>query len=123
MKVLSIIKEREIKAGLATSAPKANMQMIMEKLDLYNYMGSHLASEDILRHKPDPEIYLKTADILDVKPKDCLVFEDSISGITAAKNAGMQVIGVLTTHKQNELPECEMYISDFTETLIFPFLQ
>jgi beta-phosphoglucomutase family hydrolase len=123
MKMLDWIKERKIKSGLATSAPKANMQMIMEKLDLYNYMGSHLASEDILHHKPDPEIYLKTADILDVKPRDCLVFEDSFSGVTAARSAGMQVIGVLTTHKQNELPECKMYISDFKEALSFPFLR
>jgi beta-phosphoglucomutase-like phosphatase (HAD superfamily) len=53
--------------------------------------------------KPDPEIYLLTAEKLGVKPCDCIVFEDSIAGIQSALSAGMRVIGVATTHKSEEL--------------------
>ena len=57
----------------------------------------------VSRAKPDPQVYLLTAAKLDVQPAECIVFEDSIPGITAAQNAGMHVVGLATTHKQEEL--------------------
>jgi beta-phosphoglucomutase len=59
-----------------------------------------MASEDVTKHKPDPEIYLKSAANLQVEPDFCVVFEDSFSGVTAAKNAGMKVVGVLSSHSK-----------------------
>ena len=112
---LKSLKENKVKTGIATSAPEANLRLIAEKLNLYKDMESVLYSEKIKKHKPDPEIYLRSADNLGVKPENCLVFEDSSSGIKAGQAAGMQVCAVLTTHTKAQLPKCDWYISNFKE--------
>lgn len=111
----SQLKTDHFLTGVATSAPFANLEMIATKLALLDKMESILASEDVTKHKPDPEVYLKSAANLRVEPEFCVVFEDSFSGVTAAKNAGMKVVGVLSSHSKSELPVCDLYISDFNE--------
>lgn len=104
--------------GVATSAPRANLSLITDKLSLHTYMKSMLASEDVTQHKPHPEVYLKSAKNLEIAPEKCLVFEDSFSGITAALNAGSKVVGVLTSHTREELPPCDFYIRDYSEITV-----
>lgn len=78
-------------------------------------MDSLLSSEDVRAYKPDPEVYLKSAQNLGVSPENCVVFEDSHSGITAAISAGAKVVGVLTSHTKDELPSCHHYIQDYRD--------
>lgn len=101
------------KIGVATSAPFANLELIAGRLDLFPHLESALASEHVSKHKPDPEVYLKSALNLGVDPSECLVFEDSFSGASAGLNAGMKVIGVLSSHHKDELPECHHFIQDY----------
>lgn len=107
------LKDNGVKIGVATSAPYANLDLILSKVDIRKNFGSILASEDVKKHKPDPEVYLKSAANLGIDPSNCIVFEDSFSGVTAGLNAGMRVVGVLTSHTQEELPPCSLYISDY----------
>ena len=100
--------------GVATSAPRANLDLIVSKVPISDLLGSILASEDVKRHKPDPEVYLTSARNLGVTPDRCVVFEDSFSGVSAALNAGMRVVGVLSSHSKDELPPCNLYIDDYT---------
>jgi len=109
------LKHNDIKIGVATSAPRANLDLIFSKVALREKLGSILASADVKKHKPDPEVYLTSAVNLGVSPEQCVVFEDSFSGVTAALNAGMRVVGVLTSHTREELPPCNLYINDYTE--------
>ncbi len=111
----SMLKSKDLPTGVATSAPRANLDLIIGTLNLYDLLESKLASEDVSRHKPDPEVYLKSAFLLGVEPNRCLVFEDSFSGASAGLNAGMKVVGVLSTHTKEELPKCDLYIEDYTE--------
>ncbi|MEQ7801302.1 HAD family phosphatase [Pedobacter sp. ASV1-7] len=111
---ISDLKDHGVKTGVATSAPYANLDLILSKIDIREKMGSILASEDVKKHKPDPEVYLRSAANLGVSPEQCLVFEDSFSGVSAALNAGMYVVGVLTSHTKDELPPCNSYIDDYT---------
>jgi len=104
-----------VKLGVATSAPLANLELILSKVPLRNKMGSILASENVKKHKPDPEVYLTSAKNLGVHPDQCVVFEDSFSGVSAGLNAGMKVVGVLTSHTKDELPPCNFYIKDYSE--------
>lgn len=112
---MSDLKQHGVKLGVATSAPYANLELILSKIDIREKLGSILASEDVKKHKPDPEVYLKSAANLGVNPDQCLVFEDSFSGISAALNAGMRVVGVLSSHTKEELPPCNLYIDDYTD--------
>lgn len=105
----------DVELGVATSAPYANLELILSKVNIREQLGSILASEDVNKHKPDPEVYLKSARNLGVDPKQCIVFEDSFSGVSAALNAGMKVVGVLTSHKIEELPKCDFYINDYLD--------
>lgn len=112
---ISELEARQVKLGVATSAPLANLDLILSKIDLREKLGSILASEDVKKHKPDPEVYLSSAHNLGVSPDQCLVFEDSFSGITAALNAGMRVVGVLSSHTIEELPKCDLYIDNYND--------
>ena len=114
MHFLTALKESGFETGVATSAPRANLDLIMGKLGFEPMMGSVMASENVVRHKPDPEVYLKSAANLGVPVASCVVFEDSFSGVTAARNAGMKVVGVLSSHTVEELPPCDFYVHDFT---------
>ncbi|MCH7408195.1 HAD family phosphatase [Belliella sp. DSM 111904] len=107
------LKANGIVTGVATSAPLANLELIGNKLNLFDKMESVLASEHVTKHKPDPEVYLKSARNLKVHPSQCVVFEDSYSGVTAAINAGMKVVGVLSSHSKKELPICDLYIENY----------
>lgn len=109
------LKVAGLKTGVATSAPRANLDLIAGRLDLFPHFGSVMASENVSKHKPDPEVYLKSAHNLQVAPQDCLVFEDSFSGVTAGLNAGMKVVAVLSSHTKDELPESHYYIQDYRE--------
>jgi HAD superfamily hydrolase (TIGR01509 family) len=113
MEFLKMLKEAGVKTAVATSAPKANLDLIAGTLGINEFMESRLASEDVIYHKPNPEVYLKSAANLEVVAEDCLVFEDSFSGALAGLNAGMKVVGVLSSHSKEELPECHAYINDY----------
>lgn len=107
--------QHDVRLGVATSAPVANLDLILSKVPLRDKMGSILASENVKKHKPDPEVYLTSANNLGVHPEQCVVFEDSFSGVSAARNAGMKVVGVLTSHTADELPPCNFYINDYSD--------
>ena len=91
------------------------MDLVLDTLSLRHYFDSTLSSEDVTEHKPHPEVYLKSAKNLQMAPDRCLVFEDSFSGITAGQRAGMQVLGVLTSHTSEELPQCVYYLADYRD--------
>jgi len=107
------LKNNGAKLGVATSAPYANLELILNKVPIREILGSVMASEDVKKHKPDPEVYLTSAKNLGVSPDQCIVFEDSFSGVSAGLNAGMKVVGVLTSHTKEELPPCNLYINDY----------
>jgi beta-phosphoglucomutase len=107
------LSDNQVKLGVATSAPRANLDLILSKVPIEGLFGSIMASEDVTKHKPDPEVYLSSAKNLAVDPSQCLVFEDSFSGISAALNANMKVVGVLTSHTKEELPPCDLYIDNY----------
>lgn len=115
IELLDKLRENKFKTGIATSAPKANMELIVSQLKIKDKMDSLLASEDINIHKPNPEIYSKSAKKVQVQPQNAIIFEDSFSGVTAGLQAGIKVIGVLSSHTESDLPGCIHYIKDFTQ--------
>jgi beta-phosphoglucomutase family hydrolase len=119
--LLGELKANGYKLAVATSAGKANLQFVMQKLNLSQYFDLLVDATFVTNAKPHPEIYLKAAELLAIPPNQCVVFEDSVSGINAAKGAGMDVIGLLTTHRQTELPSCKFFIMDFLSREILEY--
>src|SRR5690606_21729471 len=96
-----------------TSAPRANLDFIIDKLSIRPYMDAVLSSEDVTAHKPDPAIYLKSAAVLNVVPGNCVVFEDSYSGVSAARHACAKVVVVVSSHTAAAVPRCARSIHDY----------
>lgn len=112
---LDELQRRKIKAAVGTSAPVENLDFIMDSLDLRHYFDAFLHSAHVSKGKPDPEIYLKAAEQLNVDPDSCVVFEDSVAGVKAGLNAGMKVVAVATTHTAEEFEGAHLVIDDFEE--------
>ena len=113
MPFLEDLKKHGVKTGIATSAPFENLELTLRKIPLADKMESMLSERDVLRHKPNPDVYLKSAENLGMPPERCIVFEDSVSGVKAGLAAGAKVVGVLSTYTKEELPPCDAYIIDY----------
>lgn len=91
--------------AVASSAMRKNVEFVVEALGFGRYFY-HLVSGDEVSHaKPDPEIYLKSAERLGLEPGSCVAFEDSFPGIEAAKRSGMKCVGLASTFPFEALRE------------------
>jgi HAD superfamily hydrolase (TIGR01509 family) len=117
--LLNIIKDRGLKIGIATSNSRDLVETMIKKHQIEEYFDSIRTSCEVPRSKPFPDVYLKAAEDLCVEPENCLVFEDTIAGATAAKAAGMRVIAVYDQISEVSRPHLEqltvLYIMDFYE--------
>lgn len=88
------LKEQGWRQVVASSAPKLNIAAVLEALDMVDYFDAIVASEDVARGKPEPDVFLMAADRVGVPPARCVVVEDAPAGIEAAHRAGMRALGV-----------------------------
>jgi beta-phosphoglucomutase len=107
------LKAENIPIAIGTSAPRSNVDFVLEKTGLAEFFNVILDESNVDRGKPDPEIYLKVAARLGVPPSRCIVFEDSLSGVLSAEAAGAMVVGVTTTHTREELSHTKLSIPNF----------
>jgi len=113
---LQKLKQNNVKTGLATMGIPASIDFILNGLNIRNYFNEITGGIEVLKGKPNPEIFLKTVEKLKVDSKDCLAVEDSIGGIKAAKDAGLKVVGITTTHTKEELMDngCIFVVNDYS---------
>jgi beta-phosphoglucomutase len=95
---LDKLHEEGWRQAVASSAPRANLEVIVEALGLEDYFAAVAAAEDVTEGKPDPQVFLAAAAGLGVEPSDCVVVEDAPAGTEAARRAGMRCVGVLSSH-------------------------
>ena len=88
------ICDHQFATALVTSNHRSSIEILLKRLGTSPFQFC-LSAEDYNRSKPDPECYLLAADKLQIAPENCLVFEDSLAGIMAAKAAGMKVIAII----------------------------
>jgi len=116
--LLNELNQANIPVGVATSAPKENVDFIINGLDIGNYISTIIDDSMVSEGKPAPDIYIETAKRLNTKPADCVVFEDSFSGTQSAWNAGAKVVAVTTTMPAKKHTFAHHIINDFTEISI-----
>jgi putative hydrolase of the HAD superfamily len=80
---------QSLPCAVASSSPRSWVEPFLDKLDLRRFFKNTVCLDDVKKPKPDPELFLKAAESLGVKPNEALVFEDSLNGLRAAKTAGM----------------------------------
>jgi beta-phosphoglucomutase len=108
---LEYFQRTELQQAVASSAPQANIDTMMDELGVKQYFDVILSAPECgLPAKPSPAIFLEAANRLSVKPKDCIVLEDSVAGIEAAKAAGMRCIGIASTNHSEKLLKADHVI-------------
>lgn len=115
MKLLADLKNNNYKMALATSAPMENVKAILGAIGITEYFDAIISDEDVKKGKPDPEVFIKAAVRLGVKIPNCLVIEDSIAGIEAARRAGMKCIAVSITHPAEKLSQADFVVSSLEQ--------
>lgn len=114
---LDAAEKEKIPMGVATGSPPENIEFVLGGLGLKRYFNRIVGAAEVRRGKPDPEIYLKVAAELGHAPERCLVFEDAMSGLEAARRAGMKAIALTTSHSAGEfsgMPGVAHIIEDFS---------
>lgn len=96
--ILDRIEAASLPKAVATSSPRQYMIDMMTRFDLLERFPISLTAEDVTHGKPDPEIYLKAAELLNVSPGNMLVLEDSEAGTRAAASAGAVAVSVPNRH-------------------------
>lgn len=111
---LELLDQNGIRKVVATSAPAENADFILAELGIADHFDAVLNSSHVSKSKPHPEPYLKAAKAVSVNPENCIVFEDSLSGVKSGAAAGAKVVGIATTHTHQELQACDLVVDDFT---------
>ncbi len=108
------LKNTNYKIAIGSSSKNAGT--ILERIGLDGFFDAVIDGLKITNSKPDPEVFLKAANELNIDPENCLVFEDAAAGIEAAKKAGMLAIGV---GKYENLSNADKVIPDFNDINVF----
>ncbi|AMM52467.1 beta-phosphoglucomutase [Rufibacter sp. DG15C] len=107
---LKALKQEGILIALGSASK--NAQLILERTGLLGYFDAIIDGRHVINGKPDPEVFLKGAEALGVQPENCVVFEDAVAGVEAAKNAGMLCVGV---GEPETLALADIVVKDMTE--------
>jgi beta-phosphoglucomutase len=114
-------RHKDIPMGLASNAEPENVALVLDRAALRPYFRAVVDGHQVQNPKPHPDVFLRVAELLQVKPANCIVFEDSFSGVAAAVAAGMRVIGLSTTY--DDLPGTHLTIDNFLSTDLDPWLR
>lgn len=113
------LHNKNIKLGIATSNSRELTEAALSSKGIHEYFQAIVTGDDVKRGKPNPEIYLRAAKLLNASPCDCLVFEDVPQGILAAKNAGMTACAVDDEYSRELLNEKKMladyFVTDYNK--------
>lgn len=125
VEILNFCRQQNLIVGLATSSSNELMNRVLKKLNLTHYFKAVVSAEFLKYGKPHPEVFLQCADKLDTLPFNCLVIEDSVNGVIAARAAQMAVIAVpdnehfnlpgfaIATRKCNNMAEALLALKAF----------
>src|SRR5574342_161078 len=113
---------KKYKVGIGTSSSREEINEVLKKLGIRKYFNRILGREDVKHHKPSPELYLKLARKLGVKPSECVVIEDSVAGVTAAKRAKMKCIAVLNSFPASKLKKADLIVKSLNDKSVTALL-
>jgi HAD superfamily hydrolase (TIGR01549 family) len=110
--LLDNLAEANIPQAIGSSAPQENIDAIIDSLGLRPYFKAIVSAAD-MPGKPDPSVFLAAAEILNIPPDRCLVIEDALAGVAAAKRAGMKCLAITTTNPPEKLARADRIVHSF----------
>jgi len=115
-------KEAGLRQAIVSSTPRANIEVMLQSLGLWDLFEVIVGEADATRGKPDPEGFLVAAQRLGVPPDECVVIEDAPEGIAAGKAAGMRCIGVTNTRPAERLSHADLVVASLEEDRVWDFV-
>jgi len=112
---LQQLGQQGYRQAIASSAPRPNIKVLLYMLDIGPYFQATISADDVSQGKPDPAIFLKAAAALEVSPARCVVVEDAIAGVEAARRAGMACLAVTTTQPAEKLSDADLVVERLTD--------
>jgi HAD superfamily hydrolase (TIGR01509 family) len=112
---VAALADQQVPRAVGTSASRWDVDSLLRTIGLRRHFEVIVTADDVRFGKPDPQVYLEAARRLGATPSECLVFEDSLVGVVAARRAQMRAVGVTTAHTDAELREAgaESTIANF----------
>lgn len=121
MEFLQKAYRQRIPMAIGSAAIPFNIDFVLDNLNIRHYFQAIVSAEDVIFSKPNPETFLKAANLLNTNPADCLVFEDVPKGVEAAQNADMKAVVLTTTHMPEEFQNLQNvlhFANDFNDDFI-----
>jgi len=115
---LDTADKKKIRLGIGTGAGPRNIDYVLDLLNLTDRFQAIVNPSHVHSGKPHPDIFLRAAELLDADPSECIVFEDALPGVEAARRAGMRCVAVTTTNSADAFSGFDnivKIINDFTE--------
>jgi len=113
---LASANAKNIDQAIASSAPMENIRDVLTHFNLETYFELFVSGVD-LPAKPEPYIFVQTAEQLGYLSQECLVIEDSVAGVKAANSAGMKCVAVTTSYQRHKLASADLVLDTFQEPL------
>ena len=118
VRLMKLLIEHGFKMALASSAPIENIKIQTEGLGISDWFQSIISGKDVTEGKPSPQSFLLSAQRLGADPKNCVVIEDAVAGVTAAKRAGMRCLAVTNTHPKRNLMEADLVVDTLEAVVV-----
>jgi HAD superfamily hydrolase (TIGR01509 family) len=115
---LRMLRAQRVPCVVGSSTPRQNIQFIFDLLHIADCFDQVVASEDVSLGKPDPEVFLKAAQAAGCPPERCVVFEDALVGIEAARRGRMRVVAVATTNPPDRLTHADRVVRRLDELTV-----
>lgn len=113
--LLAALRAKNIPCAIASSTERANLDLPLDLMGLREFFTVIVSGEEVVHGKPDPAVFLLAAERLGLPPADCVVIEDALVGIEAAKRAGMPVLAVATTNPMEALGSADAAVPGMTQ--------
>ena len=113
--LLAALQGNGVPCAIASSTERANLDLPLDLMGLRDFFAVIVSGEEVVHGKPDPAVFLLAAERLGLAPSDCVVIEDALVGIEAAKRAGMPVLAVATTNTLAALGSADAAVESMTK--------
>jgi beta-phosphoglucomutase family hydrolase len=110
IELINTLSAQGYKLALASSGPRQNIELVLTSLGIKDNFQAIVSGRDVTEGKPSPQSFLLAAEKLGVSPEHCIVIEDAVAGVTAARRSGMHSIAVTNTHPAIKLKEADLVV-------------
>jgi beta-phosphoglucomutase family hydrolase len=116
--LLKTLQENVIPSSIASSAPLENVCLILSHLKIASYFQAIVYGNEVSEGKPSPQVFLMAAKKLGARPENCIVVEDAVAGVMAAKSAGMFCLAVTNTHPADRLSQADLIVDSLEKVTL-----